>query len=96
MNGNDLYPQLARFFQKGDAGVFIVEPEAFPIRAPLGVGFPRGNAPVFGQLVHGVQVAVLVGVYPAVQKQAVCALHLLDDLRRGGGFLDGQGLGIGA
>src|SRR5215475_3463860 len=83
--------ELARLFDHCEASV-VVEKEPFPLRAPLRVRLPRGNAIAGSELIHALEVAGLIRVHPAMQKHPMRAFEPLDDLRCRRGLLNGQRL----
>src|SRR5262249_2945541 len=91
VDGDVANAEFARFFDHCEASV-VVEKEPFPVRSPLRVCLPRSNAIASAELVHPLEVAGLIRVYPAMQKHPMRALEPLDDLRCCRGFLDGQRL----
>ena len=91
VDGDVADAQAPRFLDHAQAGL-VVHEEAAPFRAPLRVGFPRGDVEPFRQPLHVLDIAGLVGVDPSMQVQPVRAFHLLHHGGGRRGFLDGERL----
>src|SRR5205085_523255 len=59
--------ELARLLDHRQSDL-VVEEEAFAVRTPLRIGFPRRDRIARGQLVHALEVARLIGIDAAVQE----------------------------
>ena len=90
MNADVPDPERPRLLDHAQTGIFIMKKEAASLRAPLGVALPGGDAPSLRELVHSLQVTVLVRVDAPVDQQPMRALHRVDDASNLIGFLDGQ------
>jgi hypothetical protein len=92
MNEDVLDPERARLLDHAETGALVVKEEAASVRAPLGVTLPGGHAPSLGELVHPLEITLLVGIDAPVDQQSMRALHRIDDAPDLIGLLDRQQL----
>src|SRR6185436_279297 len=86
-----LHTERACLLDEAHADV-VREEVAAPAGAVLRISLPGADVPLFLQLVHGLGVAGLVRVDPAVDEKPVRAFQLLDNAPHRVGRLDGDGL----
>ena len=66
-----LDPERAGLLDHAQAGILVMQEEATPIGAPLGIALPGGHAPFLGEPVHPLKITVLVWVYAAMDQEAM-------------------------